>query len=65
MTEEIKTVSIRISNSEKRMVKQDLVYDKLELSRYDPIIKNLLDNSVEEFGEDPEKINITVKMVIQ
>ncbi len=62
---EIKTVSIRISNAEKRMTKTELVYDEIFLSTHDPIIKSLLDTTVREFGEDPEKITITCKLVVQ
>jgi hypothetical protein len=65
MSEEIKTVSIRISNEEKRMSKAHLIYDSFELSRNDEIIKPLLDEAVKEFGEDPEKIVLTCKLVIQ
>lgn len=60
-----KTIKITIKNSEKKLVKDHLIYDPLELSTNDPIIKNLLDDAVTEYGDDPEKISITCKLEVQ
>lgn len=60
-----KTISIRIKNAEKRFVKDHLIYEDVQLCTCDPIIKDLLDDSVKEFGDDPEKITITCKLEVQ
>ncbi len=60
-----KTIKIHIKNSEKKLTHDHLVYQRIELDKDDPIIKNLLDECVKEFGEDPEKISVTCTLVVQ
>lgn len=60
-----KNICVRIRNSEKKMVKNHLVYDELFLSSHDQIIKEIIDDAVKEFGDDPEKITVTCKLEIE
>lgn len=60
-----KTIVIRISNSEKKLVKDHLIYEDVNLCTSDQLIRELLNETVKEFGDDPEKITITCKLVVQ
>jgi len=60
-----KTIKIHIKNADKKLTKDHLIYDTVQLDKDDDIIRQLLDDCVKEFGDDPEKISITCTMVVQ
>lgn len=58
--------NVKVVNSESRLSKNSLIYDKeVRLSQDDPTLKELVDQALKEFAQSgkPEEILVTTKMV--
>jgi hypothetical protein len=42
-----------------------LIYDVYAVHEEDPIIKDLMDQAVKEFGSDPEKVSVKITMEVK
>lgn len=58
-------VSVTIKNSEKKQTTKHLLYDEFTCSENDPLIKSLIDSSLEQFKDEPEDIRIKILLVVK
>ncbi len=65
MHEQATVVSVIVKNEEKRLTKKFPIYDTYSVHEDDPIIKECIESTVKEFGDDPEDISVKITMVVQ
>ena len=59
--DEPKEISIRVKDDEKTLKHKFLIYDKVLISSDDPVIKDCVDQTMEDYkGEAPE-VTVTIK----
>ena len=62
----VSEIIITVRNDEKRQTTKHLVYEPYTVDQKDPIIKELMDQAVKEFGPDvPDKVQIKVTMEVE
>lgn len=62
--QEVKEITIICKNEEKTMRSKHLIYDDIMLSIHDPIISQLIRDSVKDFGDSDCSVKFKATMVI-
>ncbi len=57
-------ISITVKNEEKRQTTKHLVYEIYTVDENDPVIKDLMDKAVKEFGDQVEKVTVKITMLV-
>ena len=55
-------LSVTVKDSEKRMTKRHLIYEKYHADIDDPIVSECIRETVKEFGAEPEDIRIKITL---
>jgi hypothetical protein len=58
-------ISIIVKNEEKRMTSKHLIYEQYTVNTDDPIIAQLIDQAVKEFGSTPDSVKIKINMEVK
>lgn len=53
-------VTITVKNSEKKLVTNHLIYDNFTVSDTDPLIHDLVKETVKQFNDDVEKTQVRI-----
>jgi hypothetical protein len=58
-------LSVIVKNEEKRMTSKHLIYEEYTVNIDDPIIAQLIDQAVKEFGATPDSVKIKINMEVR
>lgn len=58
-------ISVTIKDDEKRLNKKFPCYESLTVDENDPVIKQCIEETLENFGGTPDNIKVTITMEIQ
>lgn len=58
-------VVITVKNEEKKLVTDHLVYDKFVAHQDDETVKSLVDDTVKQFKDEVESINVRINLEIK
>lgn len=56
-------VKIVVQNSDKKLVVASLVPEGFAVSKEDPVLMNLVSQAVQQFGADPEDVDVKINFV--
>lgn len=58
-------VVVTVKNEEKKLVTDHLVYDKFVAHHEDATVKSLVDDTVKQFKDEVESINVRINLEIK
>ncbi len=58
-------ISVKIKDSEKHLTKKFLQYEEFRIAEDEPIIKQCIDETLQNFAGKPDSIKVCVVMEIQ
>lgn len=61
----VSEIKVLIKDDEKRMTKKFLIYDIFQASEDDPVIKQCIKETLDNFDAEPEDISVNIKIDIQ
>lgn len=58
-------VTVTVKNSEKRLVTEHLIYDEFQACETDPILRDLIDDTVKQFSDDAESVKLRINIEVK
>lgn len=58
-------ITITIKNVEKRLTKKFPVYEEYTVDENHPIIKGCIDETIKDFGDEPEDIAVRINLEVK
>lgn len=58
-------VTITVKNPEKKLTKNHLIYEEFKACEHDPIISELIRETVKEFSDEVEKIQVKILLEVE
>jgi len=58
-------ITISVKDEEKRLQKKFLIYEKIQVDENDPILKNCIDDSIQEFGDSFDSIKVRINLEVK
>lgn len=58
-------ITITVKNEEKKLVTNHLVYEIFTASENDPIVRQLIDDTVKQFKDDVDSVRVRINLEIK
>lgn len=58
-------VTITVKNDEKRLSTEHLIYDEFQACETDPILRDLIDDTVKQFGDEVESVKVRINLEVK
>lgn len=58
-------LTVVVKNEEKRQTTKHLIYDVYTVHEEDPLIKDLIDQAIKQFNDEPDDIRIKISLEIK
>ncbi len=58
-------VTVTVKNEEKKLVTNHLIYEIFTASENDPIVRQLIDDTVKQFKDEVQSVRVKINLEIQ